>query len=69
MDTLAKALLALGLLIAVAGAVLLLLSRLGVHRLPGDVVVRRGNFTLYAPVGLMILASLLLTILLNLFRK
>jgi hypothetical protein len=68
-ETLAKALLGLGLLVAVAGALLLLLSRLGVSRLPGDVVVRRGRFTLYAPVGLMIVASLLLTILLNLFRK
>ena len=69
METLAKALLALGLLIALAGGLLLLLSKLGVSRFPGDVVVRRGRFTLYAPIGLMIAASILLTILLNLFRR
>ncbi|HUF01149.1 MAG TPA: DUF2905 family protein [Gaiellaceae bacterium] len=46
-----------GLALLAAGGVFLLLARFGVTRLPGDVVVRRGSFTLYAPIGLMILAS------------
>jgi DUF2905 family protein len=37
--------------------------------LPGDIVIRRGNFTLYAPIGLMILASVVLTVLLNLLSR
>jgi hypothetical protein len=32
-------------------------------------VVKRGNFTLYAPIGLMIVLSLALTIVLNLFLR
>jgi hypothetical protein len=55
--------------LALIGAGLLLASKLGISRLPGDLVVKRGNFTLYAPIGLMIVLSLALTIFLNLFLR
>jgi Protein of unknown function (DUF2905) len=52
------------------GGVFLLLGRFGVDRLPGDLVFRRGNFTLYFPIGLMILLSIVGTIVLNIvFRR
>jgi hypothetical protein len=69
METLGKALIGLGVLLVVGGAGFVLLARLGVSRLPGDIVVRRGNFTLYAPVGLMVVVSVLLTIALTLFSR
>ena len=54
----------------VLGGALLLLGRFGVDRLPGDLVFRRGNFTLYFPIGLMILLSVVGTIVLNIvFRR
>jgi hypothetical protein len=54
----------------VLGGVLLLLGRFGVDRLPGDLVFRRGNFTVYFPIGLMILLSVVGTIVLNIvFRR
>jgi hypothetical protein len=68
-ETLGKLLLGLGLALAAGGIAFLLLARLGLRRLPGDVVVRRGNFTLYAPLGLMLLLSLVLTIVLNLLSR
>ena len=43
----------------------LLLGRLGMDRLPGDLVFRRGNATFYFPIGLMILLSVVGTIVLN----
>jgi hypothetical protein len=50
--------------------VLFLLGSFGVDRLPGDLVLRRGNFTLYFPIGLMILLSVVGTIVLNIvFRR
>jgi hypothetical protein len=67
METLGKGLVAIGLLIVVLGAGLLLAAKLGIQRIPGDIVWRKGNFTLYAPLGLMIVVSILLTIILNLF--
>jgi DUF2905 family protein len=69
METTAKILLALALLLAVAGFLLLVAAKAGLDRLPGDIVIRRGNFTLYAPIGLMILVSVVLTILLNLLSR
>ena len=53
----------------VFGFILLLLGRFGVDRLPGDLVFRRGNLTVYFPVGLMILLSVVGTILLTLFFR
>jgi hypothetical protein len=54
----------------VLGGLLLLLGRLGIDRLPGDLVFKRGNATLYFPVGLMIVLSIVGTIILNLvFRR
>lgn len=37
--------------------------------LPGDIVVKRDNFTLYAPLGTMLLVSIVLTILLNVIGR
>lgn len=51
------------------GVLFILLGRLGVDRLPGDLVFKRGNLTVYFPIGLMILLSVVGTILLNLFLR
>ena len=57
-------------LLLVLGGLFLLLGRLGIDRLPGDLVFRRGNATFYFPIGLMILISIVGTIVLNiLFRR
>ena len=69
MDTVGKILLGGGIVLLLLGAAFLLLARLGLDRLPGDVVFRRGNFTLYAPLGLMVLLSVVLTIVLNVLAR
>lgn len=69
METAAKVLLGLAALLAVLGGGLLLASKLGLERLPGDIVIKRDGFTLYAPIGLMIVLSLALTIVLNLISR
>ena len=53
----------------VVGGIFLLLGRLGLDRLPGDLVFRRGGLTVYFPIGLMILVSVVGTILLNIFLR
>jgi len=55
-----------GLAVALLGTLLLALARLGLERLPGDLVFRRGSFVLYAPLGLSLLVSFLLTLLVTL---
>jgi hypothetical protein len=66
---LGRILLLAGLALVVVGGGLLLLDALGIHRLPGTVVWRRGGFTMIAPIGVMIVVSLLLTVLLNLLLR
>ncbi len=54
----------------VFGIIFVLLGRFGMDRFPGDLVLKRGNLTLYFPIGLMILLSVVGTIVLNvIFRR
>ena len=56
-----------GLIITAAGILMMLGVPFG--RLPGDVVIRRGNATFYFPLGTSILVSVALTLLLALLRR
>ncbi|HTS74195.1 MAG TPA: DUF2905 family protein [Gaiellaceae bacterium] len=69
METLGRALLLFAVVLAVVGGLALLLSRLGLSRLPGDIVVHRKNVTVYVRLGLSIVLSVVLTVLLNLFWR
>jgi hypothetical protein len=53
----------------VAGLGLLVMAGLPLGRLPGDVVYRRGGFTLYLPIATSILLSLILTLVFALVRR
>jgi hypothetical protein len=67
---LGKILILFGALIIIAGVILLFADRIPfLGKLPGDIVYRKGNFTLYVPIVTMLVISVLLTILLNLFRR
>jgi uncharacterized membrane protein len=60
----------LGAGLILAGVLIYLLSKLPwAWRLPGDIVIRRDNFTLYAPLGAMIVVSIVLTLVLNLIIR
>ena len=41
----------------------------GLGRLPGDIVIQRDNFTLYIPLGTMLVLSIVLSLLLNLAAR
>jgi len=59
-----RTLILVGLLLVVAGLVVLGVERLlgsGARGLPGDVVIRRGNWTIYFPIMTSIVISVLLT--------
>ncbi|NMB41012.1 MAG: DUF2905 domain-containing protein [Firmicutes bacterium] len=62
-------LLAIGGVIALIGAVFLLLGRFGLGRLPGDILIRRENFTLYFPITTMIILSIILSLIFRLLRR
>ena len=59
----------LGLLIALAGLAWPLLRKLPLGRLPGDIVIDRPGFRFFFPLATMIVVSLVLSLLLWLFRR
>jgi len=65
-----KILIAFGLLIALAGVVLVLVGRVPwIGRLPGDIHIQRGNFTFYFPLATSLLLSVVLTLVLYLLGR
>ena len=62
-----KTLVFVGLGIAAVGMLMMLGVPFG--RLPGDIIVRRGNFGFSFPVVTSIVLSILLTLLFSLFRR
>ncbi|HEY5707509.1 MAG TPA: DUF2905 domain-containing protein [Terrimicrobiaceae bacterium] len=70
MEGFGKALVVAGVALAVVGA--LLWSGFGkgwLGRLPGDIHIERGSWGFFFPVVTCILISIVLTILLNIFRR
>ncbi len=65
-----KFLILLGVLIIVIGLLLLVGEKIPwIGRLPGDIIIRKKNFTFYFPIVTSILISIILTLLFMLFRK
>jgi hypothetical protein len=52
----------LGLVILVVGLLWPYLSRIGLGRLPGDIVIERDNVTFYFPIVTCLLLSLLFSV-------
>ena len=74
MNDLGRLLVGLGLVLVIAGGLLLLLGRTGIPlgRLPGDISYRGKNLSVYFPLGTSILLSILLSLvfyLLSRFRR
>jgi Zn-dependent protease with chaperone function len=67
---LGRSLIVFGAILLVVGLALAFSDRIPwLGRLPGDIVVRKGNFTLYAPLVTGLVLSLVLTLLLNLWSR
>ena len=55
--------------LGIAGLGLTVMFGVPFGRLPGDIVVRRGNFSFYFPLATSIILSIVLTLLFALFRR
>ena len=66
---LGRLLISLGLVIAAVGFIMYMGWKIPIGRLPGDIHVRIGNTGIYFPVITCILLSLLLTLVMNLFKR
>jgi len=71
MEGLAKLLIGTGIIIVLTGAVFLVLLKIGFtgFRLPGDIYIKKENFTFYFPIATCILLSIILSIIFNFFGR
>lgn len=58
-----------GLVLVVLGLLWPLIGKLGLGRLPGDIVIERENFRLYIPIGTSVLISAVLSLILWLLNR
>jgi len=58
-----------GVILIVAGLLLSIGGRFGLGRLPGDIVIRRNNFSFYFPLATSLILSVILTLAMWLFSK
>jgi Protein of unknown function (DUF2905) len=69
METAGKVLLVSAVVLALIGLGALGLAKFGVDRVPGTLSWRSDNVTVFVPMGLMLLVSILGTIVLNVFLR
>jgi len=62
-------LIGLGLVVLIAGIAWPMLSRIGLGRLPGDILVQRGGTTFYFPLLTCIIVSIVLSAVFWLFNR
>jgi hypothetical protein len=65
----AKVLILLGLALVVVGLIWMAGERLGLGRLPGDIVIERENFRLYIPLTTSLLVGVALSLVAWLFSR
>lgn len=65
-----KMLIIIGLMVTGVGFLLWLGGKIpGLGHLPGDIIIKRGNFTFYFPLVTSILLSIILSIIIALLRR
>jgi hypothetical protein len=66
----AKILIVIGVVLVIAGVVLLVIPKLPfAGKLPGDIVIKRENFTFYFPLATSIIVSIIVSLILYLIGK
>lgn len=65
----ARWLIILGVVLVLAGLLWPWLSRFGLGRLPGDIVIERESFRLYLPITTSLLVSIVLSLILWLLNR
>ena len=64
-----KFLITAGIVLLVAGLLWPVISKLGLGRLPGDIIVKREGFSFFFPVTTMVIVSIVLTLILRWWGK
>ena len=70
MSGIGKMLIISGAILIVSGIILVLLQKFfSIRGLPGDIILKRGNYSIYFPIVTSIILSIILTLLLNIILR
>ncbi len=69
MNELGKFFILLGILIILIGIAITLAPKLPTWKLPGDILIRRDNTTIYIPIATSLIISLILTLIINILLR
>lgn len=69
MSHLGRGFIVMGLLLAPVGVAIVLAGKLGLGRLPGDIVVERKGSSFHFPIVTCVAVSLVLTVMVNLLLR
>jgi hypothetical protein len=65
-----KLIINIGIILIFVGVIIILLGKLPfVGKLPGDIYIKKEGFSFYAPLGTMLLLSLILSLIFTLIAK
>lgn len=64
-----RMILLMGVVLVLVGGILILGDKFGLGKLPGDIFIQKGNFTFFFPIVSTLIISIILTLLLNIFKK
>ena len=68
-STMSRTLIIIGLIMVAVGILWPWLARVGLGRLPGDILIERRNFTVYIPIATGLLVSIVLSVFLWLINR
>lgn len=69
MQSMGKILIFMGAILVLFGLLLSLSSKLPFGKLPGDIIIKKDNFTFYFPLATSILLSIILTVIMYFLNK
>ncbi|MGA1869601.1 MAG: DUF2905 domain-containing protein [bacterium] len=71
METIGKFLIAAGIIIAIVGFGIIILNKvhIPIGKLPGDIIIRKKNFTFYFPLMTSILISIIISLIIYFITK
>ncbi|WP_262430146.1 DUF2905 domain-containing protein [Paratissierella segnis] len=69
MDQFGKTILGIGVILVIVGLLMMLGNKLGIGKLPGDIYYEKGNFRFFFPITTSIIISVILSLLLKIFRR
>ena len=74
LEYIARGIVTAGIIIAAIGMILLFIPKIPfigeyIGRLPGDIYIKRENFSFYFPITTSIIISIIISLILYLFRK